>query len=223
MASLAIEYYRIGQGDAFFWSAMAGAFFLLVCNAAFFATTRDEPGALMAGSLVAVAAAFALCGAVTILVGGLPWQDYAATTAMAMIFLAIFLPNRPAQAMLSVIITAVAYVGLLPFLDSAGNIVRLVIVEGVVLFACLAAIHRNARVRRAVFLQGIELLAARESSRAKLSEAEFQRQTFEEAAADGVTLIEDLALAREDANGNRPSCALCWTIFPRVYSCSTRK
>lgn len=199
MASLAIEYFRIGQGDAFFWSAMARAFFLLVCNVALFASTRDEPGTLMAWSLVGTAAAFSLCGAVTILVGELPWQDYAATTAMAMMYLAIFLPNRPLQAMLSVVVMAVGYVGLLPFLDGAGNVARLVIVEGVVLLACLGAIHRNARIRRTIYLQGIELLAGRESSRAELSEAEFQRQTFEEAAVEGVTLIEEWALAREDA------------------------
>lgn len=199
IASLTIEYYRIGQGDAFFWSAMARAFFLLVCNVALFASTRDKPGALMAWSLVGAAAAFSLCGAVTILVGDLPWQDYAATTAMAMMYLAIFLPNRPPQAMLSVVIMAVGYVGLLPFLDGAGNVARLVIVEGVILLACLVAIRRNASIRRTIYLQGIELLAGRESSRAELSEAEFQRQTFEEAAVEGVTLIEELALAREDA------------------------
>ena len=198
MASLAIEYYRIGQGDAFFWSALARAFFLLVCNVALFASARDKPGTLTAWSLVATATAFSLCGVVTILVGDLPWQDYAATTAMAMMYLAIFLPNRPPHAMLSVVIMAVGYVGLLPFLDGTGNVTRLVIVEGVVLLACLVAINRNASIRRVIYLQGIELLAGRESSRAELSEAEFQRQTFEEAAVEGVTLIKELARTRED-------------------------
>lgn len=199
MAALALEFYRIGQGEAFFWSALARVLFLLVCNVAFYASTRDRPGPLMAWSLVGAAGAFALCGVVTILVGRLPWQDYAATTAMAMLYLAIFLPNRPAHAMLSVVIMAVAYVGLLPFLDGAGNVIRLVMVEGVVLLACFVAIRRNARISRTVYLQGMELLSARESSRAELSDAEFQRQTFEEVAVENVTIIEALAIAHEDA------------------------
>lgn len=200
MASLTLEYFRIGQeGDAFFWSAAARALFLVVCNVVLFASTRDEPGRLMAWSLVAAASAFALCGVVTILIGDLPWQDYAATTAMAMMYLAIFLPNRSMQSMLSVVIVAVAYVGLLPFLESSGNVARLVIVEGVILLSCLVAIRRNAWARRATYLQGIELSAVRENNHAELSESRFQRETFEEAATEGVSVIEELAKAREDA------------------------
>ena len=199
MASLAIEYFRIGQGDAFFWSASARAFFLVVCNLALFASTREKPGGLIAWSLVGAAAAFSLSGVVTILIDGLPWQDYAASTAMAMIYMTVFLPNRPRHAMLSVAIVGVSYVGLLPFLDVAGNVVRLVIVEAVVLVTCLVAIRRNAEARRDAYLRSCELQEARERSLAELSESHFQRQTFEEAAAEGVTVIEELALTREDA------------------------
>lgn len=199
VASLALEYSRIGHGDAFFWSAMARALFLLVFAVALFGSTREKPGALMAWSLVGTAAAFSLCGVVTILIGGLLWQDYAATTAMAMVYMAIFVPNRPPQAMLSVIIVALSYVGLLPFVDGAGNVVRLIIVEGVVLVTCLAAIHRNAGNRRANYMRSVDLDVTRENSQSQLNEANFHRQTFEEAAVEGVTLIEEVAAAREDA------------------------
>jgi diguanylate cyclase (GGDEF)-like protein len=199
MASLTLEYLRIGQSEAFFWSAGARALFLMVFAVALSASYRDKPGALMSWSLVATATAFALCGVVTILVGDLPWQDYAATTAMAMIYLAIFVPNRPPHAMLSVFILAASFVGLLFFVEGANNVARLVIVEIVVLITCLAAISHNARIRRAAYMGGVDLASTQESSRAELVEAEFQRQTFEEAAAEGVTLNEELVAAREDA------------------------